>query len=39
MNSSCADLVLFAAYKWPASKPSLLHDTKDGYDGTTTNKF
>lgn len=39
MNSSCADLVLFAAYKWPASKPSLLHDTKDEYDGTTTNKF
>lgn len=39
MNSSCADLVLFAAYKWPASKPSLLHDTKDDYDGTTTNKY
>jgi len=39
MNSSCADLVLFAAYKWPVSKPSLLHDTKDEYDGTTTNKF
>jgi pre-mRNA-processing factor 8 len=31
--------VLFAAYKWPVSKPSLLHDTKDEYDGTTTNKF
>jgi pre-mRNA-processing factor 8 len=39
MNSSCADLVLFAAYKWPVSKPSLLHDTKDDYDGTTTNKY
>lgn len=39
MNSSCADLVLFAAYKWQVSKPSLLHDTKDDYDGTTTNKF
>jgi len=39
MNSSCADLVLFAAYKWPVSKPSLLHDTKDDYDGSTTNKF
>ena len=39
MNSSCADLVLFAAYKWRVSKPSLLHDTKDDYDGNTTNKF
>ena len=40
MNSSCADLVLFAAYKWPVSKPSLLHDTKDNYDdGSTTNKY
>jgi len=39
MNSSCADLVLFAAYKWPVSKPSLLHDTKDDYDGNTTNKY
>lgn len=39
MNSSCADLVLFAAYKWQVSKPSLLHDTKDDYDGTTSNKY
>jgi len=39
MNSSCADLVLFAAYKWPVSKPTLLHDTKDDYEGSTTNKF
>ena len=39
MNSSCADLVLFAAYKWPVSKPSLLHDTKDDYNGNTINKF
>jgi len=39
MNSSCADLVLFAAYKWPVSKPSLLHDTKDEYIGTTSNKY
>lgn len=40
MNSSCADLVLFAAYKWPVSKPSLLHDTKDNYDdGNTSNKY
>ncbi len=39
MNSSCADLVLFAAYKWSVSKPSLLHDTRDEYDGNTTNKY
>jgi pre-mRNA-processing factor 8 len=39
MNSSCADLVVFAAYKWPFSKPSLLHDTKDEYDTNTTNKY
>eukprot|EP00536_Pseudo-nitzschia_multiseries_P007696 jgi/Psemu1/319191/estExt_fgenesh1_pm.C_1830010 len=39
MNSSVADLVLFAAYKWPVSKPSLLHDTKDDYDGSTSNKY
>lgn len=29
MNSSCADVVLFAAYKWNVSRPSLLADTKD----------
>ncbi len=28
MNSSCADILLFAAHKWNISKPSLLHDTK-----------
>ena len=39
MNSSCADLVVFAAYKWQVSKPSLLHDSRDDYDGTTTNKY
>jgi pre-mRNA-processing factor 8 len=38
MNSSCADILLFAAYKWNVSKPSLLHDTKDAFDGLTTNK-
>jgi pre-mRNA-processing factor 8 len=43
MNSSCADMLLFAAYKWPVCKPSLLHDTRDAFDGTsastTTNKY
>lgn len=39
MNSSCADILLFAAFKWQVSKPSLLHDTKDNYDGTTSGKY
>lgn len=39
MNSSCADILLFAAYKWQISKPSLLHDTKDNFDGITSSKF
>ena len=29
MNSSCADMLLFAAFKWPVARPSLLHDAKD----------
>jgi len=37
MNSSCADVLLFAAYKkWPVSKPSLINDTKDNFEGGTT---
>ena len=40
MNSSCADVLLFAAYKWQITKPSLLHDTKDSFEGaTTTSKY
>jgi len=39
MNSSCADILLFAAYKWNVSKPSLLSDTKDSFDGATTQKY
>ncbi|KTW31264.1 pre-mRNA-processing-splicing factor 8 [Pneumocystis jirovecii RU7] len=39
MNSSCADILLFATYKWNVSRPSLLNDSKDILDGTTTNKF
>ncbi|PHJ21003.1 pre-mrna-processing-splicing factor 8 [Cystoisospora suis] len=39
MNSSCADILLFAAYKWQVSKPSLLADGKDVMDGTTTSKY
>ncbi len=39
MNSSCADILLFAAYKWNVSRPSLLHDTKDSFEGGATQKF
>jgi pre-mRNA-processing factor 8 len=39
MNSSCADILLFAAYKWNVSKPSLLNDQKDNFDGATTQKY
>jgi pre-mRNA-processing factor 8 len=39
MNSSCADILLFAAFKWQMSKPSLLHDNKDSFDGSTSGKF
>ncbi|KNE65750.1 pre-mRNA-processing-splicing factor 8 [Allomyces macrogynus ATCC 38327] len=39
MNSSCADLLLFAAYKWNVSKPSLLSDTKDTFDAGNTQKY
>lgn len=28
MNSSCADILLFASYKWNVSRPSLLADSK-----------
>lgn len=36
---NCADILLFAAYKWQVAKPSLLHDNKDNYDGTTSSKY
>lgn len=39
MNSSCADILLFASHKWSVSTPSLLYDTKDNMGHTTTNKF
>ncbi|PYH84048.1 PROCN-domain-containing protein [Aspergillus uvarum CBS 121591] len=39
MNSSCADILLFATNKWNVTRPSLLFDTKDVYEPTTTNKF
>ncbi|KAL4423860.1 hypothetical protein ABPG75_001161 [Micractinium tetrahymenae] len=39
MNSSCADILLFAAYKWPMSKPSLMADTNDMFDQKPSNKY
>ncbi|PSN65280.1 PROCN-domain-containing protein [Corynespora cassiicola Philippines] len=39
MNSSCADILLFASHKWSVSPPSMLYDTKDQMTATTTNKF
>ena len=39
MNSSCADILLFASHKWNVTRPSPLYDTKDVMDPTTTNKF
>merc|ERR1719267_41924 len=39
MNSSCADILLFAAYKWQISKPALLAEPKDQYDGSTATKY
>ncbi|KAF2872865.1 NUC071 domain-containing protein [Massariosphaeria phaeospora] len=39
MNSSCADILLFASHKWSVSPPSMLGDTKDSMTATTTNKF
>ncbi|KAI6213256.1 WD repeat-containing protein 48-like protein [Aphelenchoides besseyi] len=39
MNSSCADILLFAQYKWQVSRPSLLADSKDVQDNTVTQKY
>ena len=39
MNSSCADIILFASFKWQISRPCLLHEAKEEFDGTTSNKY
>ncbi|KAK2072313.1 hypothetical protein P8C59_006673 [Phyllachora maydis] len=39
MNSSTADILLFASHKWSVTRPSLLFDTKDQFDGTSSAKF
>jgi len=38
MNSSCADILLFASYKWQVSRPSQLTATNDVFDNST-NKY
>ena len=39
MNSSCADILLFAAYKWQIARPSLLSESKDVFDSGTATKY
>jgi pre-mRNA-processing factor 8 len=39
MNSSASDILLFSSYKWNVSRPSLLTDHKDVFDGATSNKY
>ncbi|ERN17970.1 hypothetical protein AMTRI_Chr13g89180 [Amborella trichopoda] len=39
MNSSCADILLFAAYRWNMSKPSLVAEAKDMFDQKASNKY
>jgi hypothetical protein len=39
MNSSAADILLFSSYKWNVTRPSLLTDTKDVLDGTSSSKY
>ncbi|CAD7696789.1 unnamed protein product [Ostreobium quekettii] len=39
MNSSCADILLFAVFKWAMSKPSLMADTNDVFDQKAGTKY
>ena len=39
MNASCADVLLFAAFKWPVSKPSLMGEERDVFDQKPTQKY
>ena len=39
MNSSCADILLFATHKWNVTRPSILFDNRDVTEPTSTNKF
>ena len=39
MNSSCADILLFATCKWNVSHPSLLADCEGTVDSSTTQNY
>jgi len=39
MNSSCADVLLFAAHRWPVCRPSLLADSGDAHDQRAVAKW
>ncbi|KAF1990334.1 pre-mRNA-processing-splicing factor 8 [Aulographum hederae CBS 113979] len=39
MNSSCADILLFASHRWSVCSPSMLYDTNDKTGVASTNKF
>ncbi|SPO35463.1 uncharacterized protein PSFLO_00934 [Pseudozyma flocculosa] len=39
MTASLSDILLFASYKWPMSRPSLLTDARDVLDGSSGNKW
>ncbi|KIM54583.1 hypothetical protein SCLCIDRAFT_31017 [Scleroderma citrinum Foug A] len=39
INLSCVDILLFSAYKWNITQPSLVTDNKDVLDSTTSNKY
>ncbi|EPQ26542.1 uncharacterized protein PFL1_05864 [Pseudozyma flocculosa PF-1] len=39
MTASSSDILLFASYKWPMSRPSLLTDARDVLDGSSGNKW
>jgi hypothetical protein len=36
---NCADILLFASFKWQISRPSLITDANDNYDGTTSTRY
>ncbi|QRV74483.1 pre-mRNA-processing-splicing factor 8 [Ceratobasidium sp. AG-Ba] len=39
MNSSCADILFFSAYKWNISRLSIVTDSKDVLDDSTSNNY
>jgi pre-mRNA-processing factor 8 len=39
MNSSCADILLFAAQKWSVCKPSLMAEDRDTFTEKPTTKY